>query len=150
MASIQNAAAAVGVQSRGGIVIACEKRVASKLLAPPKSSEKVYKLDEHVRGVGGRGERGERGGGGVNGGGRPGMKCRPPHIVPRFPPHSTHTTTTPPRPSALQVFAAVAGLTSDANILVQYARLAAQRFRCVKEGEGPRVRGDDDSISEED
>lgn len=53
MASIQNAAAAVGVQSRGGIVIACEKRVASKLLAPPKSSEKVYKLDEHVRGGGG-------------------------------------------------------------------------------------------------
>ena len=30
-----------------------------------------------------------------------------------------------------QVFAAVAGLTSDANILINYARLAAQRYRCV-------------------
>lgn len=31
----------------------------------------------------------------------------------------------------MQVFTAVAGLTSDANILVQYARLAAQRYRCA-------------------
>lgn len=47
--AIQNAAAAVGVQCAEGIVVACEKRVASKLLAPPKASEKTYKLDEHVR-----------------------------------------------------------------------------------------------------
>ena len=31
-----------------------------------------------------------------------------------------------------QVFTAVAGLTSDANILINYARLAAQRYRCVR------------------
>ena len=49
IAAIQNAAAAVGLQTKGGIVIATEKRVASKLLAPSKTSEKVYKIDEHVR-----------------------------------------------------------------------------------------------------
>ena len=49
IAAIQNAAAAVGIQTKSGIVIATEKRVASKLLAPSKTSEKVYKLDEHVR-----------------------------------------------------------------------------------------------------
>ena len=32
-----------------GIVIATEKRVSSKLLAPPKSSEKIYTIDDHVR-----------------------------------------------------------------------------------------------------
>ena len=48
IAAIQNAAAAVGIQSKGGIVIASEKRVASKLLAPSKSSEKTFKVDEHV------------------------------------------------------------------------------------------------------
>jgi len=47
-AAIQNAAAAVAIQVKGGIVIATEKRVASKLLAPPKSSEKIYTIDDHV------------------------------------------------------------------------------------------------------
>lgn len=74
IAAIQNAAAAVGVQSKEGVVIAGEKKVTSKLLAPPKSSEKMYRIDDHI-------------------------------------------------------FAAVAGLTSDANILVNYARLAAQRYK---------------------
>lgn len=74
IAAIQNAAAAIGIQTKEGIVVATEKKVISKLLAPPKSSEKVYKLDDHV-------------------------------------------------------FAAVAGLTSDANILVNYARLSAQRYK---------------------
>jgi len=56
--------------------------VASKLLAPPKASEKTFKLDEHV-------------------------------------------------------FAAVAGLTSDAAILVNYARLTAQRHRFTYGEEQP-------------
>lgn len=73
IAAIQNAAAAVGIQTKEGVVVAGEKKIASKLLAPPKSSEKMYKLDEHA-------------------------------------------------------FCAVAGLTSDANILINYARLAAQRY----------------------
>jgi hypothetical protein len=47
--AVQNAAAAVGIQCAEGIVVACEKRVSSKLLAPSKTSEKTYKLDEHVR-----------------------------------------------------------------------------------------------------
>lgn len=107
IAAIQNAAAAVGIVARDGIVIVGEKKVrwrargrtmgarrqrwqrlgtsrrlaarsrraaqvTSKLLAPPKSSEKMYKIDEHVT-------------------------------------------------------AAVAGLTADANILIQYARLCAQQ-----------------------
>lgn len=48
IASIQNAAPAVGILTKEGVVIAGEKKVISKLLAPPKSSEKLYKLDEHV------------------------------------------------------------------------------------------------------
>lgn len=71
--AIQNAAAAIGIQSPEGIVIAGEKKILSKLLAPPKASEKMYKVDEHM-------------------------------------------------------FTAVAGLNSDANILIQQARLAAQRY----------------------
>lgn len=74
IAAIQNAAAVVGIQTKDGIVVASEKKLASKLLAPTKSSEKIYKIDEHV-------------------------------------------------------FAAVAGLTADANILVTYARLAAARYK---------------------
>lgn len=74
MTAIQNAAAAVGVRCKDGIVIAGEKKVTSALLAPAKTSEKMYKVDDHV-------------------------------------------------------FAAVAGLSADANILVQQARLAAQRYK---------------------
>ena len=55
-----------------GVVVVVEKKVTSKLLAPTRSSDKVYKIDGHV-------------------------------------------------------VAAVAGLTADANILVEYARLCAQR-----------------------
>ena len=74
IAAIQNAAACVGVQTKDGIVVCVERKVTSKLLAPTKSSDKVFKVDAHV-------------------------------------------------------FAAVAGLTADANILVNYARLCAQRYR---------------------
>jgi hypothetical protein len=115
IAAIQNAAAAVGLQTKGGIVIATEKRVASKLLAPSKTSEKVYKIDEHV-------------------GAPPQSRRRRAGAAARREPEPP--TPTPPRPSLpplplrAQVFTAVAGLTSDANILVQYARLAAQRYRC--------------------
>lgn len=72
--AIQNAAAAVGILTKDGIVIAGEKKTGSKLLAPSKGSEKLYKLDTHVA-------------------------------------------------------AAVAGLTSDADILIDFARLTAQRHR---------------------
>lgn len=74
VAAIQNAAAAVGIQTSEGVVIVGEKKVTSKLLAPPKGSEKMYKIDDHV-------------------------------------------------------FAAVAGLTADANILINYLRVAAQRHK---------------------
>jgi len=36
------------VLSRDGVVIAGEKKVVSKLLALPKSSEKLVKIDSHV------------------------------------------------------------------------------------------------------
>jgi len=72
--AINNAAPAVGILSDDGVVIATEKVVVSKLLAPSKSSEKIYKVDEHV-------------------------------------------------------MAAVAGLTADANILINFARVAAQQHR---------------------
>ena len=70
--AINNAGTCVGLQSNNGIILAAEKRVVSKLLAPSKTSEKTYIIDEHI-------------------------------------------------------VALVAGLTSDANILIQNARTAAQR-----------------------
>lgn len=72
--AINNAAPAVGLLCDEGVVIATEKVVVSKLLAVPKKSEKIYKVDEHV-------------------------------------------------------MTAVAGLTADANILLDYARVSAQRYR---------------------
>lgn len=72
--AIDNAGAAVGILAKDGVVIAAEKKVVSRLLAPPKTSEKLYKIDEHV-------------------------SC------------------------------AVAGLTSDANILITYLRRVAQFHR---------------------
>lgn len=74
IAAIQNAAAAVAVQTPEGIVIAGERKVTSKLLAPPKSSEKMYKIDDHCAAI-------------------------------------------------------VAGLNSDADILIAFARLTAQRHK---------------------
>ena len=75
MAAVQNAAAAVGLCTPGGVVVCVEKQATSKLLAPPRrgASDKVHAVDAHV-------------------------------------------------------FAATAGLASDASILVGYARLCAQRY----------------------
>jgi len=73
MAAISQAGAAVGILSKEGVVLAAEKRITSKLLDIRKSTEKMYKVDEHVA-------------------------C------------------------------AVAGITADANILINYARQAAQRY----------------------
>jgi len=73
MAAISQAGAAVGILSKEGVVLAAEKRITSKLLDIRKSTEKMYKVDEHVA-------------------------C------------------------------AVAGITADANILITYARQAAQRY----------------------
>lgn len=74
MEAINNGAACIGLLADDGIVIAAQKLVVSKLLAPPKSSEKIYKIDDHV-------------------------------------------------------FCAVAGLTSDANILIDYGRRVAQNYK---------------------
>jgi len=71
--AINNAGTCVGLVCPEGIVLAAEKRVVSKLLAPSKTSEKTYILDNHVA-------------------------CL------------------------------VAGLTADANILIQRARVASQRY----------------------
>ena len=73
MEAIGKAGTCIGIMAEGGIVIAVEKKVVSKLLQPPKSSEKTYKLDDH-------------------------LVC------------------------------AVAGLTADANELIDIARLMAQRY----------------------
>jgi 20S proteasome subunit alpha 3 len=71
--AINNAGTCVGLQSSHGVVLAAERRVVSKLLAPSKTSEKTYVLDDHV--------------------------C-----------------------------CLVAGLTADANILIDQARLGSQRY----------------------
>lgn len=70
--AINNAGTCVGLLSADGIVLAAEKRTLSKLLAPSKTSEKTYVIDDHI-------------------------------------------------------VCLVAGLTADADILVQDARLQAQR-----------------------
>lgn len=71
--AINNAGTCVGILAKDGIVMACEKRVTSGLLAPAKTSEKTYKLCQHA-------------------------SCT------------------------------VAGLTADANILIDQARLRAARY----------------------
>ena len=71
--AINNAGTAVGILAADGIVLAGEKQAATKLIAPSKSSEKTYKLDDHVACI-------------------------------------------------------VAGLSADANILIQQARVTAQRY----------------------
>lgn len=68
-----NAGTAVGIIAKDGIVLAGEKTKPSDLLEPSKTSEKMYKIDDHVTSV-------------------------------------------------------VAGLGSDANILIHNARLTAQRY----------------------
>lgn len=73
MEAISQAGSAVGILATDGVVLAAEKRITSKLLDIRKSTEKMYKIDDHCA-------------------------C------------------------------AVAGITSDANILLNYARLEAQRY----------------------
>lgn len=82
--AIDNAGASVGILAKDGVIIAAEKRIESKLLAPTKSSDKLIKIDEHVA-------------------------C------------------------------AVAGLTSDANILVSYLRRVAQMHRLTYQEPQPLV-----------
>jgi len=71
--AINNAGTCVGILCNAGIVMASERKVTTKLLAPPKTSEKTYKIADHI-------------------------------------------------------FCSVAGLTSDANILINEARLKAGRY----------------------
>eukprot|EP01018_Ginkgo_biloba_P026691 Gb_31719 [translate_table: standard] len=73
MEAIGNAGAAIGVLAKDGVILAGEKRVTSKLLQTSKSTEKMYKIDDHVA-------------------------C------------------------------AVAGIMADANILINTARVQAQRY----------------------
>lgn len=71
--AINNAGTAVGILASDGVVMAGEKQKVTKLLEAPKSSEKIYKIDDHVAAV-------------------------------------------------------VAGLTADANILINQARVSAQQY----------------------
>lgn len=46
--AINNAGTCIGLQCTDGIVLAAERKVVSKLLAPSKTSEKTYTIDNHV------------------------------------------------------------------------------------------------------
>merc|ERR1712072_1083054 len=48
MEAISHADTAVGILSTNGIVLAAEKKIVSPLLEPTASSDKMYKIDEHV------------------------------------------------------------------------------------------------------
>jgi len=76
MEAIGHAGAALGITATDGIVLGAEKKLTTKLLEPAISSEKMYKIDDHIA-------------------------C------------------------------AVAGITSDANILIDYARNNAQKYYFV-------------------
>ncbi|CCI45506.1 hypothetical protein ABG067_004507 [Albugo candida] len=80
--AINNAGSAVGILAKTGIIIAAEKKVVSKLLAPTKNSGKTLRLDDHL-------------------------------------------------------ICAVAGLTADADILINYARLSAQRYELTYQQKQP-------------
>ncbi|KAL7241612.1 hypothetical protein ACSBR1_014248 [Camellia fascicularis] len=73
MEAIRNAGTAIGILSKDGVVLVGEKKVTSKLLQTSTSTEKMYKIDDHVACV-------------------------------------------------------VAGIMSDANILINIARVQAQRY----------------------
>ncbi|URE09011.1 hypothetical protein MUK42_04420, partial [Musa troglodytarum] len=73
MEAIGNAGAAIGILAHDGVVLVGEKKVTSKLLQTSRSTEKMYKIDDH-------------------------LAC------------------------------AVAGIMSDANILINTARVQAQRY----------------------
>jgi len=53
MEAISQAGAAVGILANDGVVLAAEKRITSKLLDIRKSTEKMYKVDDHVAYVAG-------------------------------------------------------------------------------------------------
>ena len=74
MKAIDQAGVCVGILTKEGVVFGAEKKAVSKLLMPPRGSEKMYKIDEHVA-------------------------------------------------------VAVAGLASDASILIQHARVRAQQHK---------------------
>ncbi|PSS18991.1 Proteasome subunit alpha type-4 like [Actinidia chinensis var. chinensis] len=48
MEAIGNAGTAIGILSKDGVVLVGEKKVTSKLLQTSTSTEKVYKIDDHV------------------------------------------------------------------------------------------------------
>lgn len=73
MEAISHAGQAIGVLAADGVVLASEKKITSKLLETGGSSEKTYKIDDHI--------------------------C-----------------------------SAVAGITADANLLINYCRRTAQSY----------------------
>lgn len=46
--AINNAGTCVGILCTDGIVLAAERKTTSKLLAPSKSSDKIYQIDGHI------------------------------------------------------------------------------------------------------
>ncbi|PHT30377.1 Proteasome subunit alpha type-4 [Capsicum baccatum] len=48
MEAIGNASSAIGILSKDGVVLVGERKVTSKLLQTSTSSEKMYKIDDHV------------------------------------------------------------------------------------------------------
>ncbi|CAO2834676.1 unnamed protein product [Amaranthus hypochondriacus] len=48
MEAIGNAGSAIGILAKDGVVLVGEKKVTSKLLQTSTSSEKMYKIDDHV------------------------------------------------------------------------------------------------------
>jgi 20S proteasome subunit alpha 3 len=73
MEAINHAGACVGILATDGVVLAAERKTTSKLLESNLSSEKMYRVDDHIA-------------------------------------------------------SAVAGITADANIIINYARMSAQRY----------------------
>ncbi len=110
--AISHAGTAIGILAKDGIVLAAERKVTSKLLEQDTSAEKLYILNEYafifllrffVVVVWGRWRE---------------------VAFWRFP----GTTLQHILMSSSNMICAVAGMTADANILINYARQAAQRY----------------------
>ena len=120
MEAISHAGTSLGILAKDGVVLAAEKKVASKLLESLRSSEKIYLLNECVDGAERRGAAPSHA-----------WKRRTHALQPTRCAYSAMRAPPPPppSPSCRNMAASVAGITADANILINYARQAAQRYQ---------------------
>jgi 20S proteasome subunit alpha 3 len=104
MEAISHAGTVVGILAKDGIVLAAEKKVTSKLLEQDTSSEKIYALSEWV------------------------LERRKSKMCGQIDDVSLNTYAFCSFSLFSNIMTGVAGITADANSLINYARNSAQRY----------------------